>query len=259
MKRFPRGGNRVESINTALACAHSFYIRGIISKAGVKSLIFNCTDLPFHWHTIKAIIQFIRTGTFQIDSAAMRDMVQCAMFFRIAKLSHLMEAFVCLRSEKGETMLDAYKAVFHDEQMMRCVTYDTQETVCKNMLQYLSTYIDDAVKNERSALALMTSNELYCLLACDAQHIYQDRREYENAACKRFQVIMRWIKCRERNYVLDDSYMRDVQSTTFGKVIMLFSCVHFERMQAETRRKLANYLRSVSFKSTSTLSFDDIM
>ncbi|CAG9531621.1 unnamed protein product [Cercopithifilaria johnstoni] len=245
--QFHKGNNRVESINTALACTHSLYIRELVSKTGVQSPILNCTALPFHWHTIKATIQFMRTGSLQLDSAAMQDMVQCAMFFRIAQLSRLVESFVRQRSKKAETVLDAYKAIFHvmDEQMMRCVTYDTQQIVCENMAHYLPPYIEEAIKNERSTLALMTSNELYCLLTRDAQRLRFTQREYEDAACQRFQVVMRWIQFQEQTYEIYDNYMQDVQSTSFAKAIRLFSCVHFEHMRPETRRHFANYLCSL--------------
>lgn len=100
----------------------------------------------------------------------------------------------------------------------------------------------------------MTSNELYWLLTRDAQRIRSNQREYEDAACQRFQVVMRWIHLQEQSYENYGAYLRDVQSTSFAKVIRLFSCVHFEHVRPETRRHFINYLRSVSSMSTSTFS-----
>lgn len=45
--------------------------------------------------------------------------------------------------------------------MMRCVTYDTQQIVCENMANYLLPYIEEAIKNERSTLAVSFE---YCSL-----------------------------------------------------------------------------------------------
>uniref|UniRef100_A0A915PLU5 BTB domain-containing protein n=1 Tax=Setaria digitata TaxID=48799 RepID=A0A915PLU5_9BILA len=257
--QFHKGDNRIETINTSLACAHSIYIRELINKTGVQSPILNCTALPFHWHTVKAAVQFMRTGSLQFDSTAMQDMIQCAIFFRIAQLSRLVESFLRQRSKKPETALDAYKAIFHDEEMMHCVTYDTQQIVCENMANHLSPYIEEAIRNERSTLALMTSNELYWLLARDAQRIRLNQREYEDAACQRFQIIMRWIQFQEQSYQIYDSYLRDVQSTSFAKAIRLFSCVHFEHMRPEIRRYFINYLRNVSFPRASTFCQDHVV
>ncbi|KAM3718025.1 Zinc finger protein [Dirofilaria immitis] len=242
---FHKGDNRSESINTALACAHSSYIHELVNKTGVQSFILNCTALPFHWHTIKATVQFIRTGSLQFDCTAIQDMIQCAMFFRIAELSRLVEAFLRHRSSKPESVLDIYKAIFHDEQTMRCVTYDTQQIVCGNMASYLLPYVEEAIRNERSTLTLMTSNELYWLLTRDAQRIRLNQRDYEDAACQRFQVVLRWIQFQEQSYQVYGTSMRDLQSTAFAKAIRLFSCVHFEHMRPETRRHFVNYLRSL--------------
>ncbi|VDK88297.1 unnamed protein product [Litomosoides sigmodontis] len=254
--QFHKGDNRVESINTALACTHSLYIRELVNKTGIQSPILNCTAgqlrvckflaLPFHWHSIKATIHFMRTGSLQIDATAIRDMVQCAMFFRISQLSRLVEAFLRQRSMRPETVLEAYKAIFHDEQMMRCVTYDTQKIVCENMVHYLPSYIEEAIKNERSTLTLMTSNELYCLLSRDAHRLRFNQREYEDAACQRLQVVMRWVRFQEKSHQIYNSPAHDVQSTSFAKAVRLFSCVHFEHMRPETRRHFANYLSSLS-------------
>lgn len=38
--------------------------------------------------------------------------------------------------------------------MMRCVTYDTQQIICENMAKHLQPYIHEAIKNERSTLAV---------------------------------------------------------------------------------------------------------
>ncbi|OZC06996.1 hypothetical protein X798_06008 [Onchocerca flexuosa] len=242
---FHKGNNRIENINTSLACAHSLYIHELVNKTGAQSFTLNCTALPFHWHTIKAAVQFMRSGSFQFDSSAIQDMIQCVIYFRIAQLSRLVEAFLRQRSSKPESVLDTYKAIFHDEQTMRCVTYDTQQIVCGNMSSYLLPYIEEAIRNERSTLALMTSNELYWLLTRDAERIRLNQREYEDSACQRFQVALRWIQFQEQNYQIHGTYMHDVQSTVFAKAIRLFSCVHFEHMRPETRRHFFNYLHSL--------------
>lgn len=44
---------------------------------------------------------------------------------------------------------------------MRCVTYDTQKTVCENMVHYLPPYIEEAIKNERSTLAVSFPYNLF--------------------------------------------------------------------------------------------------
>ncbi|KAK6107843.1 BTB/POZ domain family protein [Brugia pahangi] len=246
--QFHKGENRVETINTAIACAHSLYIHELVNKTGVRSPILNCTALPFHWHTIKATVHFMRAGVLQFDSIAMQDMIQCAIFFRIAQLSRLVESFLRQRSKYPESVLDAYKTIFHDDQMMRCVTYPTQQIVAENMLNNLPPYIDEAIKNERSTLALMSCNALYFLLSRDAQRTRQNQREYEDAACQRFQVIMRWIYFHQQNYDYYNSLKRDpnAQPVTFPRIVQLFSCVHFEHMRPEIRRYFATYIRGLS-------------
>lgn len=92
----------------------------------------------------------------------------------------------------------------------------------------------------------MTINELYCLLSRDAHRLRFNQREYEDAACQRFQVVMRWIRFQERSRDIYNKPTRDVQSTSFAKAVRLFSCVRFEHMRPETRRHFANYLCSVS-------------
>ncbi|VBB29019.1 unnamed protein product [Acanthocheilonema viteae] len=280
MVQFHKEDNRVECINTALACTHSLYIRELVNKTGIQSLILNCSGwlhafpssfiylqctskrtLPFHWHTIKATIEFMRTGSLQLDCVAISDMLRvvkyvCAMFFRIAQLSRLIESFVRQRSKRPETVLEAYKAIFHDEQIMHSVTYETQTIVSENMAHYLSPHIEQAIRKERSTLALMTSNELYYLLARDAQRVHYNSRDYERAACQRFQVIMRWIQFQEQTFQSYNDHMPGLQSTFFARTVRLLSCVHFEYMRPKTRRHCINYLRSVSPKSTSTFSLN---
>ncbi|KAL3985108.1 hypothetical protein ACH3XW_37265 [Acanthocheilonema viteae] len=245
MVQFHKEDNRVECINTALACTHSLYIRELVNKTGIQSLILNCSALPFHWHTIKATIEFMRTGSLQLDCVAISDMLRCAMFFRIAQLSRLIESFVRQRSKRPETVLEAYKAIFHDEQIMHSVTYETQTIVSENMAHYLSPHIEQAIRKERSTLALMTSNELYYLLARDAQRVHYNSRDYERAACQRFQVIMRWIQFQEQTFQSYNDHMPGLQSTFFARTVRLLSCVHFEYMRPKTRRHCINYLRSL--------------
>nr|CTP80718.1 Bm8001 [Brugia malayi] len=153
----------------------------------------------------------MRAGVLQFDSIAMQDMIQ-------------------------------------DDQMMRCVTYPTQQIVAENMLNNLPPYIDEAIKNERSTLALMSCNALYFLLSRDAQRTRQNQREYEDAACQRFQVIMRWIYFHQQNYDYYNSLKRDpnAQPVTFPRIVQLFSCVHFEHMRPEIRRYFATYIRGLS-------------
>lgn len=92
----------------------------------------------------------------------------------------------------------------------------------------------------------MTCNELYWLLTCDAQRIRHNPREYGDAACQRFHVVMRWIQYHGQTYDLYENYLHEVESTTFAKATRLFSCVHFEHMRPETLRNVINYLRGVS-------------
>lgn len=105
----------------------------------------------------------------------------------------------------------------------------------------------------------MTCNELYCLLSRDARRLRSTQREYEDAACQRFQVVVRWVRHQEQSYDIYDQHMPDVRSTIFAKAIRLFSCVRFEHMRPETRQYFANYLRGVSSTTTSTYSLNEVV
>lgn len=37
--------------------------------------------LPIHWHSIKATVHFMRTGSLQVDAAVLHDMVQVVIYF----------------------------------------------------------------------------------------------------------------------------------------------------------------------------------
>ncbi|VDN00960.1 unnamed protein product [Thelazia callipaeda] len=198
--------DKKEVISTSLACAHSLYIRHLVMKSGVTSPVINCSALPFHWHTIQATIQFIRSGSLQINTSALHDMMQCALFFRIAELSRVVESFLRKRSTQPETALDTFKTIFH----------------------------------------LMTCNELYWLLLHDSRRMRHYPQEYESAAFQRFQIILRWIHFQERQYRMStESNNQNIQSM-FARAIRLFKCVNFQHIRPETRRQIAQYIREVS-------------
>lgn len=234
------------SINTSLACTHSFYFRDLVYHTGKMSPIINCTALPFEKASMRAMIRFLRTGSLTFNSSTIEDMIKCAMFFRVPQLSRLLESHLRACSANPKTALHSYKIVFKDENASRLVTLETQQIVGANMLSCLPELMNEAFKNEHSTLSLMTFNELIWLLEQDAQVERQTVYDQENAACNRYHVIMRWLLEHESQLQLETTNYTDVHYNFFANTSRLFNSVRFEHMRMETRQKVAEHLTNIS-------------